>query len=415
MEITAGKRWSKIDGPQNISKIMLVSKNIPKYHQNIPKITQKCDISIHFRCLGCGLSSAQQVTKKMCAGAAGGRRTIAGLVYQFSRFPWQIFDTLLSFYGKSCVSIKLPSPRWNGLYASRKIHELKRNENRKPWVSNPWKISGDVPANSPILFINPWGKRFRLTERLNARWQHVSHWIEHRPAQLHDDFRNSTWLGNTPRTEGFRWENHRTLGGTIVFEVPSLITAVPVPILWISRLMDDLNVSKWEACKSRCRCRSAEFLSQSPAFGVSYDCWMETEYGTIERNPTWTSRKLIEISLSVRFNLWISLPWNPVAMESVSARASLPLLRPILRIALKVLHYIETWDKTPTVAFVGSMLDFNHDNLTQQQHIMFILYMFIYVYICFYMFMFIYIYVYICICVLNIYIYTYIYNIHIYI
>ena len=64
---------------------------------------------------------------------------------------------------------------------------------------SPWKISGDVPANSPILFINPWGKRFRLTERLNARWQHVSHWIEHRPAQLHDDFRNSTWLGDTPR------------------------------------------------------------------------------------------------------------------------------------------------------------------------------------------------------------------------
>ena len=99
----------------------------------------------------------------------------------------------------------------------------------------------------------------------------------------------------------------------------------------------------------------------------------------------------------------IQLPWN----QSVSARASLPLLRPILRIALKVLHYIETWDKTPTIAFVGSMLDFNHDNLTQQQHIMFI-----YVYI-FSICLCSYIYIYICICILNIC--TYIYNIHIYI
>jgi hypothetical protein len=106
----------------------------------------------------------------------------------------------------------------------------------------------------------------------------------------------------------------------------------------------------------------------------------------------------------------IQLPWN----QSVSARASLPLLRPILRIALKVLHYIETWDKTPTIAFVGSMLDFNHDNLTQQQHIMFI-YVYIFsICLCSYIYIFIYVYVYL------IFVHTYttyisIYNIHTYI
>ena len=63
-------------------------------------------------------------TKKMCAGAAGGRRTIAGLVYQST------VQQVSMANGKSCVRIKLPSPRWNGLYASRKIHDLKRNNIR---------------------------------------------------------------------------------------------------------------------------------------------------------------------------------------------------------------------------------------------------------------------------------------------